>query len=96
MIKHRKPRNRTAAIVRYAATPAIVSAHAQDGLVALEQAETDLTLSLGADRRQEAIASLEDRARCELSIEHRAAERATARAARLQAFLGRFDGSDGP
>jgi len=90
MIKHRKPRNRPTSIVRYAATPAITAAHEQDGLVAFEQAETDLTLSLGADRRQETLSALEDRARCELAIESRAAELATARAARLESFLARF------
>jgi len=94
MIKHRKPRTRPTSIVRYAATPAITAAHEQDGLVAFEQAETDLTLSLGADRRQEACRAIQDRAQCELSIEQRAADRATARASRLEAFLARFDGGE--
>lgn len=94
MIKHRKPRARPTSIVRYTATPAISAAAAQDGLVAFEQAETDLTLSLGADRRQQALAEIQDRAQCELGIEQRAADRATARASRLEAFLARFDASD--
>src|SRR3972149_1545718 len=95
MIKHRKPRTRTTSIVRYTATPAISAAAAQDGLVAFEQADTVLTLSLGADRRQQALADIQDRAPCGLGIGVRAAERATARVSLLEEFLARFDGADG-